>query len=181
MQGGSRVCREWQAFQVMRVSFMTRCSALFPGQAVKAPASDTAALVMLVEFALEALVDVKDTLEAGICERASGFFRTLAAATDEDDRGAAVLCVTTLTTKHQLSDLCNKMRIDVPVRFVDPGNMHGADRMADKKKFHRRADIHEDGTRIIPEHLRCLLGRKIMHLCCHPDSSDLPGAGMNGR
>ena len=48
-------------------------SALFPRQAVKPPAADTAALVMFVEFSLEPLVDMENILQTRIAQGATGF------------------------------------------------------------------------------------------------------------
>jgi hypothetical protein len=148
---------------------------------MKPPAAYSAAPVMFVELALEAFIDMIDILDTGIGKRSSGFPGAFAAAANQDDRRTAVLGVTALAAKHELPDFRDKMRVDVPVWLVDPGDMDSTDRVTDKQEFHRRAYIDKDSSRVIPEHLRCLQGGQVMNLGCHSVSSGFPGAGTNGR
>ena len=59
---------------------------LLPGQAVKPPPRDLAALMLLIECALEAFAHVVDLVESSLLQRATRIDRSLATAADEHYR-----------------------------------------------------------------------------------------------
>ena len=105
-------------------------STLFPWKSVKTPAADSAALVSLVEFAFEAFVDMENMLQASLGQCAAGLFRALAAAADQDHRGATLIHDTDRPPKQQFSDIGHEVGIFHPIRLVDPGYISPAEREA---------------------------------------------------
>jgi hypothetical protein len=96
-------------------------SALLPGQAVKAPAGELAALMALIERALEAFEDVVDLAESGLLQGEGRIDGALATATDDHHRPVQA---------GNLLHLADEMRVDRPVGSVVPGDMVGSDRVS---------------------------------------------------
>ena len=82
-----------------------KLSTLFPGQPVVAPAVVGAAVVILVEVALETLVNVEYPGEIRLQQQLSRLQRPLAAAADQNDRRAAVIHGADGTAQQQFTDI----------------------------------------------------------------------------
>jgi hypothetical protein len=126
-------------------------SALLPGQAFEAPAVHRAAMVVVVEFAFEAVQHVVHAGEAGGFERVAGIDRAVAAAADQH-HGAVV------GVAGEFLHFADEMRIDLPVGAVVPGHMQRPRRMADEEEFHLAAAIDEQRLGIVVQNLAVSLG-----------------------
>jgi hypothetical protein len=60
--------------------------ALFPGQALMAPTVNSAALMLIVKFALKALVNMENTAKIGLDQCFACFMRAFAASANQYDR-----------------------------------------------------------------------------------------------
>jgi len=116
--------------------------------------------MLVVKFALEALVHMVDAAKARLEQLLAGLERAFSAATNQDNRCAGPLRRANSTAEQQLAYLGDEVRIHDPIRLVDPGNMYGALGVADEQELHRRADIDQDRLRIVFGQLQCLLRRQ---------------------
>src|SRR3990170_2248196 len=116
--------------------------ALLPGQAVKPPTAHRTAVMVVIECTLETLRHVINFLDPGLDQRLAGLERADPAAADQHHRGR-----TTGSAEYRLPYLGDEVRIHLPVRFVDPGDVNGARRVADEQGFHIGAHVHEQGIR----------------------------------
>ena len=116
--------------------------ALFPRQLVITPAAERAALVIVVEVAFEAFVDMEYAGEVSFQERFARLEGPFSATADKDDGSASVIRCADGAAKKQLADFGYEMGIFRPVRFVYPGNMHSTLRVPHKQKLHGRTNVH---------------------------------------
>jgi len=77
-------------------AFIVPRSALFPGQPFVAPAGRRAAVVLLVEFAFEAMQHVPDFCEARFLERAGGIQRAIAAVLSTEPSSTTMISINAL-------------------------------------------------------------------------------------
>jgi len=94
-------------------------------------------MMMVVELALESMYHVVYLLESSRLQCLTRIDRAVAAAAYQHHR-------TLHRVSRQSFNLANEMRIQLPFRPVLPGNVHGADRVADKKVFCVAAAIDKE-------------------------------------
>lgn len=116
---------------------------------MKAPPADTTAVVLGIQFALKAFVDVTHGSEALCAQSRTGLERALARTTNQDHRigGRA-------TPHRQLfAHGANKIGVHFPRWIVDPRHMHAAVWMSNKQKLHARANVDQCCARILLQQL----------------------------
>ena len=106
-------------------------------------------MVVIVEFTLKAVQDVEDLRKACFFQRPSGIQRAITAAADDDHRAVDA---------GRLFDMSDKVRVDIPVGTVIPGDVDRADGVADEQIFHLAAAVDEYRVRILLEELSGLFG-----------------------
>ena len=102
------------------------CSTLFPGQIVETPSTKAAAMMLVVQLALEAFIDVIDIFETFFDEQIAGLLGALTTSADKYYGGATLLSNTYHTAQYELTYLGGEVRIDHPVRLVYPGDVYGS-------------------------------------------------------
>lgn len=135
-------------------------SALLPGEPLKAPAVDAAAVVVVIQVAFKTLVNMKYPGEVILQQFFTRFQGTFARTTDQDYRGATFIGGADGAAKKQFSDVGDEMGVFHPVGLVDPGYMDRPLGMAHKQVLHAGAYIHQDGARVILQQLPRLFGRQ---------------------
>lgn len=131
---------------------------------MKPPASRAATVVILVQLPFKAFIDVVNILETSVIQQISSFFGALTAAADEDDGGAALFNITDYAPEYEFSNLGKEIRVDCPIRLVDPRDVDRSLGMADEQKLHGGTDIDQEGARIVLHHLPCLFGAEAVKL-----------------
>lgn len=106
-------------------------------------------MVVVVELAFKAVQHVVDLGETGFLQRTSRIQRPVAAAADHHHRPVDA---------GRLFDVGDKMRVDVPVRAVVPGNVNRTDRVAHEQVFHLAAAVDEYRIRVLFEEFGSLFG-----------------------
>jgi len=106
-------------------------------------------MVVVVEFTFKAVQHVEDLGKPGLFQRTSGIERAVAAAADHHDGPVDA---------GRFFDVGDKMRVDVPVGAVVPGDVDRADGMADEQIFHLAATVDEYRVPILLEELGGLFG-----------------------
>jgi len=145
------------AQRLFMTSALAALSALLPRQPFVAPPGPGSPVMVLVEFALESVQHVVDFGEACFFERAAGIERAVAAAADQND-GA-------IDTGRFLY-MCDKIRVDFPIRAVVPRHQDRARGMTHEQVLHLAAAVDEDGIRILPEKFVGFLGLEVFHRKC---------------
>ena len=136
--------------------------ALLPREPVEPPASERAAMMLIVEIAFEPLAHMIYPLHSGFDQRLTCFQGAFSAAADEYYRcAAASFLVAYRSSEHVLSYVRDEMWIDGPVGLVDPGNVDRALGVPDKQILHCRADVDQDGTGIVAQQVPRLLGTEL--------------------
>ncbi len=125
---------------------------------METPSAECATLMIFVQVALEALVDMTDIFYTRRDQNFARFRGAFSAATNKDHRRTTAFDVTTNATQHKLADFLDEVRINIPVGFVDPGYVNSTLGMTDKKKFHIGPDIHQYSTGIVFQYFKRLLG-----------------------
>ena len=74
--------------------------------------------------------------DPGLDQFVAGFFRTLSASADQDNRHTALRVILDHTAEYKLPDFSDEVRIDDPVGLVDPCHVDRAFRVTDKQKLH---------------------------------------------
>ncbi len=114
---------------------------------METPTTDTVAMMLAIELSLKSLSDVIDLLKSIFYQKLTGLQRAFAAAAYKHNRGTAEIAVrATDPPQHQLPDLDHKMRIDLPLRFIDPGDMDRAGGVTYEQIFHIGAHIDQKGA-----------------------------------
>jgi hypothetical protein len=98
-------------------------------------------VVIVVERAFETFQHVDHLREAGRLQRLAGIDRAIAAAADEQHRPRQV------ALDHP-RHLGGELRVDLPIRRLLPGDMLGADRMADVHVLDFGPAIDQHGLRV---------------------------------
>ena len=93
-------------------------------------------MVVVVEIALEAMLDVEHLSKAGVDQGLAGGLGAVARAADEQD-GALV------AVAHQLADFAHKVWAHPPVGAAVPRHVDGADGVADEQVFDLAAHIDQ--------------------------------------
>ena len=106
-------------------------------------------MVVVVEFAFKSVQHVVDLGKPGFFQRTAGIERAVAAAADHHDGPVDA---------GRLFDVGDKMRVDVPVGAIVPGDVDRADRMADEQIFHFAAAVDEYRVPVLLEELSGLFG-----------------------
>ncbi len=119
------------------------------------PTPQGATVVVFVEVAFKALIDMKDIAETRCDERVACVQRPLAAAADQYDRSGVHPIVGRCAAEQEFSNFSHEMRIDDPVGLVYPGDMQSARRVPDPEIFHRRSDIDQYGPWIALQSTIC--------------------------
>lgn len=119
--------------------------------------------MMIVQMTLKALCHVVDVAHPGGDERLARIERAHAATTDQHDG-----CGAPGAAQHGLANLFDELRVDLPIRFIDPGNMDGSRRVANEQILHIGSHVDEYGIGVFLKELVRLLGRKRLDLmACH--------------
>src|SRR5688500_11548452 len=132
-------------------------SALLPGKPLMAPAAARVAVVVLVQFAFEAVLHVGDAPEAGALELLAGFLRAIARAAEGHDGALGMACARELLHRAVVA------RIHRPVRAVVPRHVQRALRVADEQIFHLAAAVDEQRIRIALEEFERVARRQVVH------------------
>ena len=90
--------------------------------------------MVVVELALEAIQHVVNVGETVLFQILASFLRAVARPAYQDHRSV-------MRGGH--AHLAEKMRVQIPIDALVPGDQDGADRVADKKKFKFRAAIDQ--------------------------------------
>ena len=93
-------------------------------------------MVMVVEFAFEAVQYVIDAGESGGFEFLGGIDRAIAAPADQHDRSVVGMA-------GEFFHFPGEMGVDLPVGTVVPGNVQCPGRMADEQELHFAAAVDE--------------------------------------
>jgi tRNA 2-thiocytidine biosynthesis protein TtcA len=125
-------------------------------------------MMLVIKLPLEAFRHVIDILDPGFDQYLSGLERAYAAAADQDHRRCPGR-----TSEHRLAHQRDEMGIDFPVGLVDPGDVYGPRRMADKQKLHVRTHVDEHGVGMVREELVGLLGMQGFDFFAHVNLADL--------
>ena len=89
-------------------------------------------MVVVIKFAFETMQHVVNLREAGFFQCVPGVQLTVAAAADDNDGPVHT---------GGFFDVCDEVRVDLPVRTVVPGDMYGPGGMTDEQVFHFAAAI----------------------------------------
>jgi hypothetical protein len=132
--------------------------ALLPGQSAETPTPNTGAVMMDIQVALEPLGNIINFAKSIGYQELACLQRTLSATAYKDcGRTISAAIDSTHPTEQQLPDLLDEMRVDVPLRLIDPGYVDGSGRMADKEIFHVGAHIDQESPRIFLYQIPSLL------------------------
>jgi hypothetical protein len=114
-----------------------------------APATRSTAVVLLVQFALEAFIYIIDVYKPFFYQQLAGLQRTLPTTTDKYDGGIAAMLLQADASQQNLAYLGHELGIDDPVRFVNPGDMDTSLWMTDKQVFHAGPDIDQNSALVL--------------------------------
>ncbi len=118
------------------------------------PAVERAAMMRVIEFALEAIQHVIDLGEAGFLQRFAGLFGAVAAAANQDHRPVV---------RGRHTHLAHEVWVERPVDAVVPRDQNCAHRMADEQKFEFRTAIDEDGLGVGVQEIVRFFWREMVH------------------